>query len=779
MNKVLTTIIKKVSVKKTLRLKVILAASLLAVVPVILLGSMIYMIASHSLTQEMVKTNREMMKQNQEGIDNVLIMIDKIVLQHAYSPVFKEFLSLTNPYENSQKFKDVMTVLTSMEVLINDVDSVYLYMKAQNLIVSPNGGLTSAEALDPYVLESITNNMNPYYWLDRKSNSSMPRGGSHVVTLVRNLPGSNNKSPGSLIININERAFFKVIRDMQLGNSEMLIITPSGNIFSDWNKHVLKEPLLSYPFMQRIINSMDNEEIFWETVNDEEMVVNYLKSPYNDWKYVSVMPYKELTSPFQKIKQAIVAGCILLITISLVAAVMLSKRYSTFMHSLLERIKKIGGSAPHPSKEMDEFGLIRHYVDSIQTTNLTLEKKIEESMPLLRANFAQRLLTAQLDASELQDKLDYYRIPTQYPYFTVICIELDNLRGQTEQDVNLFLYAVINIAGEIVSHHADGMVIKTPDDHIAVIVNHGLKGTTKQEVQLEIFHIAEEIREVVERLLSITATIGVGHCYTRVEHIHLSYQDSLKALQYQFFEGNGRVLFIDHAHPTQSGHVYSIEDEQLIMNNIKLGNLEQICKLIDDFAGLIKQQDQQSYDHVRQSFTQLIVASLRTLYELDPTGGPTLFDYNLYQRLNKFRTIDQIVIWLKHEVYPMIVQHIELSRNNHNHETIAKALAFIHLNYDEDLSQPILADLLSVPVSHFSQMFKDQVGMTFSDYMLAYRIEKAKELLTTTNMKVAEIADHMRYNNSQNFIRMFKKVTKLTPGEYRSRQNTVKMTSDQ
>jgi len=82
-----------------------------------------------------------------------------------------------------------------------------------------------------------------------------------------------------------------------------------------------------------------------------------------------------------------------------------------------------------------------------------------------------------------------------------------------------------------------------------------------------------------------------------------------------------------------------------------------------------------------------------------------------------------------------------------------------------------MADLLSMPLAQFSLQFKEQVGMTFSDYMIAYRMEKAKELLTTTGLKVSEIAERLRYQNSQNFIRMFKKFTKTTPGEYRARHS--------
>jgi AraC-like DNA-binding protein len=50
-----------------------------------------------------------------------------------------------------------------------------------------------------------------------------------------------------------------------------------------------------------------------------------------------------------------------------------------------------------------------------------------------------------------------------------------------------------------------------------------------------------------------------------------------------------------------------------------------------------------------------------------------------------------------------------------------------------------------------------------------YRFKKAKQWLTETNMTVKEIADHLRYKNSQNFIRSFKKQEEMTPGQYREK----------
>ncbi|MNP16773.1 HTH-type transcriptional regulator YesS [compost metagenome] len=232
-------------------------------------------------------------------------------------------------------------------------------------------------------------------------------------------------------------------------------------------------------------------------------------------------------------------------------------------------------------------------------------------------------------------------------------------------------------------------------------------------------------------------------------------------------EGSGRVLFIGQINPGSTSFSYPYEIEQQLITHLKMANLAQVDSLLGDFAQELR-AELFSTEHVRQSFAQLIAVTLRTLFEMDPTS--TLFrEYNLYQHLNELSTSEKIVNWLKTEVYPPIVEQLRNRTVQRNHSTIQKVLNHIHEYYDTDLSLPLLAAMISVPVSQFSHMFKAEVGMTPSEYVIAYRMEKARVMLEETDSKVSEIAERLQYNNSQNFIRVFKKMNGMTPGEYRSR----------
>ena len=84
-----------------------------------------------------------------------------------------------------------------------------------------------------------------------------------------------------------------------------------------------------------------------------------------------------------------------------------------------------------------------------------------------------------------------------------------------------------------------------------------------------------------------------------------------------------------------------------------------------------------------------------------------------------------------------------------------------------DFSAKMMALEMNMSLSNFSHFFKKTTGRTFSEYLSAMRLEKAKNLLRTTGMSQNEIATKCGYLNLSAFMRSFKKQTGVTPGTYR------------
>ncbi|MDD6785671.1 MAG: helix-turn-helix domain-containing protein [Eggerthellales bacterium] len=102
-----------------------------------------------------------------------------------------------------------------------------------------------------------------------------------------------------------------------------------------------------------------------------------------------------------------------------------------------------------------------------------------------------------------------------------------------------------------------------------------------------------------------------------------------------------------------------------------------------------------------------------------------------------------------------------------------RAVSFIHENYRRHVSLDEAADSLGFSPSYFSRTFKEHMGCTFVTYVNEVRIQAAKSELISTDKDIAEIADSVGFDSVSYFIRVFKRETSMTPGNYRSRRGQM------
>lgn len=106
---------------------------------------------------------------------------------------------------------------------------------------------------------------------------------------------------------------------------------------------------------------------------------------------------------------------------------------------------------------------------------------------------------------------------------------------------------------------------------------------------------------------------------------------------------------------------------------------------------------------------------------------------------------------------------------------IMDVLNYIYENYlDDNFSVKSMASHFQTSVSNISHFFKKNMEVTISQYVEQIKLERAKEMLKTSDKKVSEIAEILRYANSTAFIEMFKKYEGVTPGAYRESSDKEK-----
>lgn len=103
---------------------------------------------------------------------------------------------------------------------------------------------------------------------------------------------------------------------------------------------------------------------------------------------------------------------------------------------------------------------------------------------------------------------------------------------------------------------------------------------------------------------------------------------------------------------------------------------------------------------------------------------------------------------------------------------ISRAEKYVKENYrDPNISLISAARHVGMSAAHFSTVFSQTTGRPFITYLTALRMERAKELLAHTGMKLSDIAMEIGYNEPNYFSHVFRKLEGMTPKEYRSRQS--------
>lgn len=150
-------------------------------------------------------------------------------------------------------------------------------------------------------------------------------------------------------------------------------------------------------------------------------------------------------------------------------------------------------------------------------------------------------------------------------------------------------------------------------------------------------------------------------------------------------------------------------------------------------------------------------------------NDPTLME-NLIKN-KKRKTYDKIES--RGIVYILLAKFIKYAKekDKSKDERIKKTLEYIHSNIYDCISLDKLAEMTFLSKDHFIRLFKQEIGITPLQYINLKKIEKAQLILVTEDTSIKNIAFRLSFNDYSYFNRLFKKITKVTPKEYKNTIN--------
>lgn len=272
---------------------------------------------------------------------------------------------------------------------------------------------------------------------------------------------------------------------------------------------------------------------------------------------------------------------------------------------------------------------------------------------------------------------------------------------------------------------------------------------SSMEYRKEATEIAQRLINKIKNLMDINASIGIGPIKQDISQFKDSYSLSLLATNKI---GVSRFCFYDQLEEYNRTSENNMPDYQKIVNAIKNEELNDIIHLLNFLKRLAPNKQKQA------------------ILELD-----TLIRWHIYEKNFPIQIMDLETDLSFEKLFRRLTDNLESLRlilkaeknSFKSKNTIDHAKQFIEKNYMKELTLEQVANEMNLSPFYFSKLFKQETNETFIDYVTKKRIEKAKTLILNMKMSLKEVCFTVGYHDPAYFTRVFKKIVRYTPSEYR------------
>jgi two-component system response regulator YesN len=133
--------------------------------------------------------------------------------------------------------------------------------------------------------------------------------------------------------------------------------------------------------------------------------------------------------------------------------------------------------------------------------------------------------------------------------------------------------------------------------------------------------------------------------------------------------------------------------------------------------------------------------------------------------ISRIETLQELRRWTLEQIRA-IRDAFESINSNHGW-MIRRISAYVEKHYGEEITVPILAAWIGFSPNYFSKVFREQMGLSFSEWLNRFRIEKAKQLLQNSSERIADIAEMTGYGDYKYFTYVFRQQEGISPSNFR------------
>ena len=212
---------------------------------------------------------------------------------------------------------------------------------------------------------------------------------------------------------------------------------------------------------------------------------------------------------------------------------------------------------------------------------------------------------------------------------------------------------------------------------------------------------------------------------------------------------------------------YPLATEKLFLKSILQSDKAAAQKLLNELLGHILFSSGRDLEQVKSRVCELLSLTGRAAIDAGADAGATLqLCHQNRIQISTARSIDEMCLFLTESVNHLMDSIFQYSDVRHAH-ALHLCMQYIEVHYYEKVTLNQLAEMVYLSPSYLSRIFTRETGNSFNDYLNAVRINKAKSLLKYNDLRVADVANAVGFDDQSYFTKVFRRITGVTPVKYR------------
>ncbi|ETT43022.1 helix-turn-helix domain-containing protein [Paenibacillus sp. FSL K6-1122] len=682
--------------------------------------------------------------------DIELSILETVQSQQAYKLYFNN--------TNLTSSDTVYAIAQNLRELSNSsswIQSIYLYDKRNKHVLTVSGsreveGFSDKAWIDQMGTGSIGSGWQPVREFDADSVQRTP---IRVLTVNKDMPLPFG-SQGTLVINIKMSSIEQSVDSMVNGQLSFLTITDrDGKVV--YNAHSDQE------------GSIDGQEL------------NRLALERLGWTISSGIKAGNLFGWVSVISYVWVIIAIVTVICAIVYIVYITRRNYKPIQIIMNRIESHQIRAfEHSGARTDEMKMIDGVLENLINHMMDYDKKSRENVLMQRSKLFNALLHGEHmeNAAEQLKELSPLNDVHDSSRFVVVVGEINRYEKgfqerYTRGEQNTLKFALMNVLQELSRN--TGVQCWTEwisVDRIAILFVFKEQNDNNLDMSGQIRVVAEECKSWVEQNLRISLSFGIGPIAQGIGTIRDSYAAAEAVMQRKLLMTGdvGQADCGETQHPLLDTYTYL----QMIADFVKRFRMssgqwrEQLEEIFTAF-----EQNKLPDDEIRSLIQAMLQMLSREVAMMSEGLQEELSEENINRWLSaveEAETLADVKSLLFDGLTDLFRTYVAVTETKSYKAMVNEMKNYIEEQFaNPDLSLKHLSDRFQITGKHASYLFKTEFNMKFVDFVTELRMKETEQLLLNTDYSLQDIALKVGYANGITLGRVFKRVTGITPGDYR------------